>query len=102
MTASNRIRLLAAFSVAVTVVAGALNGWGDPAWYAVPLLAVVVGATETAVAHLSFGRHRWTFSLTEAAIAVAFLHSPKSWTVLAVAAGVVIAQMVRGQELLKL
>lgn len=102
MTASNQIRLLAAASCAVTVVVSAFNGWGDSSWYAVPLLAAAVGATEIAVVHLSFGRQRWTFSLTEAAIAIAFVHSPKAWTVLAVAAGVVIAQMVRGQELLKL
>ena len=58
-------------SCTVAAVMCGFTGWGHPVWYALPLLAAVVAATETAVAHLSFGRHRWTFSLTEAAIAVA-------------------------------
>lgn len=101
MTSGARVRLLGAVACGLAAVSGVLNGWGHPAWYAVPLLALAVGAAETAVVHLSFGRQRWTFSLTEAAIAVAFVHSPRSWTVLAVAAGVLVAQLVRHQEQLK-
>jgi hypothetical protein len=101
MTAGSRVRLLAVLACVLTAVSGPLNGWGHPAWYAVPLLAIAVGAAETAVVHLSFGRQRWTFSLTEAAIAVAFVHSPRAWTILAVAAGVLFAQLVRHQEQLK-
>jgi hypothetical protein len=101
MTAATRVRLLAAAALLITVGAGLLDGWGHPAWYAVPVLAIAVGAAETAVVHLSFGRQRWTFSLTEAAIAIAFVHSPHAWTVLAVAAGVLFAQLIRHQEPLK-
>jgi hypothetical protein len=102
MTASTRVRVLAAVAAGLTIVACVLNGWGHPEWYAIPSLAVAVGAAETAVVHLSFGRQRWTFSLTEAAIAIAFVHSPFSWTVPAVGAGVLFAQLVRRQEHLKL
>jgi hypothetical protein len=102
MTDSNRLRLLTAVSCVAAVLAGVVNGWGEAAWYAAPLLAVVVAATETGVVHLSFGRQRWTFSLTEAAIAIAFVHSPRAWTVVAVGVGVAFAQTVRGQEFEKL
>jgi hypothetical protein len=101
MSAATRVRLLAAASVVVAVISAVLDGWGDPAWYAIPLLAVAVAAAETAVVHLSFGRQRWTFSLTEAAIAVAFVHSSGAWTVVAVSAGVLFAQLIRHQEPLK-
>src|SRR5580692_10632414 len=98
MSASAQVRLLAVAAVVVTVISAGLNGWGHPSWYAVPILAVVVAAAEIAVVHLSFGRQRWTFSLTEAAIAVAFVHSPRAWTVVAVAMGVFGAQLLRRQE----
>jgi hypothetical protein len=101
MTAATQVRVLAVAAVVVTVISAVLNGWGNPPWWAIPVLIVVVAAAETAVVHLSFGRQRWTFSLTEAAIAVAFVHSPRSWTVLAVTAGVLFAQIVRHQEQLK-
>jgi hypothetical protein len=101
MSAAARVRLLAVAAAVVAVISAGLNGWGHPSWYAVPILAVVVAAAEVAVVHLSFGRQRWTFSLTEAAIAIAFVHSPRGWTVLAVTAGVLFAQLVRHQEQLK-
>ncbi len=101
MSASAQVRLLAVAAVVVTALTAALNGWGSPEWYAVLILAVAVGAAETAVVHLSFGRQRWTFSLTEAAIAIAFVHSPRAWTVLAVTVGVLAAQLIRRQEPLK-
>jgi hypothetical protein len=102
MTDSARVRALAAASAATAVVVSLLIGWGNPPWYATPVLAVAVGAAEVAVVHLSFGRQRWTFSLTEAAIAIAFVHSPHAWTVVAVCAGVLFAQVVRHQEELKI
>jgi hypothetical protein len=101
MSAATRIRLLAVAAIVVTALAAGINGWGHPSWYAAPILAIAVGAAETAVVHLSFGRQRWTFSLTEGAIAVAFVHSPRAWTVAAVTVGVLFAQLVRRQEPLK-
>jgi hypothetical protein len=98
---SGRIRALALAAVVVAAIAAGFNGWGAPEPYATPVLALCVLGTELAVVHLSFGRQRWTFSLTEAAIAVAFVHSPHAWTVIAVATGVLGAQLVRRQESLK-
>ncbi|HTR69830.1 MAG TPA: hypothetical protein VMH41_06325 [Mycobacteriales bacterium] len=101
MTDSGQVRALAVGSAAVAVVMCLVIGWGDPAWYATPVLAIAVGAAETAVVHLSFGRQRWTFSLTEAAIAIAFVHSPHAWTVVAVFIGVLAAQLIRRQDRVK-
>jgi hypothetical protein len=101
MSAATRVRLLAGAALAVAAISAVLNGWGQPLWYEPILLTVAVAAAETAVVHLSFGRQRWTFSLTEAAIAVAFVHSYGSWTVVSVTAGVLFAQLVRHQEPLK-
>jgi hypothetical protein len=102
MSTTSRVRLLSAASSGVALIAGLLTGWGHPVWYAIPVLAVAVGAAERAVAHLSFGRQHWTFSLTEAALAVAFVQSPRAWTIPAVALGVLTAQLSRRQEFVKL
>jgi hypothetical protein len=102
MTSPAKIRVVAALAVAATVVSCVLEGWGHPLWYAIPLLAVGVGLAEMAVVHLSFGRQTWTFSLTEAAIALAFVHSPHAWLAPPVAAGVLYAQVARRQEAVKL
>lgn len=101
MSPAGKVRALAVIALVVAGVAAGFNGWGSPEAYATPSLALAVLATELAVVHLSFGRQRWTFSLTEAAIAAAFVHSPRAWTVLAVATGVLGAQLVRRQEPLK-
>jgi hypothetical protein len=93
-----RTRLLSVFAAAVAVCSGLFTGWGSPVFYALPVLAVSVFAAELAVVHLSFGKQRWTFSVTEAAIAAAFVHSPRAWTVLAAAVGVFLAQVVKRQE----
>jgi hypothetical protein len=97
-----RIRLVAVFAAAVAVAAGVFDGWGNPPGYAVPALAVAVAAAELAVVHLSFGRQRWSFSMTEAAVGAAFVYSPRGWTILSVFVGVLAAQMLRRQEPLKL
>ncbi len=101
MSAPARIRVLAVLGGCLAAVTCILNGWGHPPLWAVPVLGVSVLTAELAVVHLSFGRQRWTFSLTEAAIAVGFVHSPRAWTVVAVACGVLVAQLLRRQEALK-
>jgi hypothetical protein len=60
-----------------------------------------VAAAEIAVVHLSFGKQRWTFSLTECAVAAALVYSSRGWVVVAVTAGVAAAQLFRHQEPLK-
>jgi hypothetical protein len=64
-------------------------------------LALAVLATELGVFHLSFGRQRWTFSLTEAAIAAALVYQAGAWSTAAVGAAVLAAQLLRRQERLK-
>jgi hypothetical protein len=66
------------------------------------MLATVVAISEIAVVHLQFGRQRWAFSLTEGAIAAALAAHGGSWPVVAVAAGVLVAQTVRRQPRIKL
>jgi hypothetical protein len=90
------------FAAAAATASGLLNGWGHPASYALPALTVAVFGTELLAVHLTFGRQRWTFGLTEAAIAAAYVHSPHSWTIVAVAAGVFLSQVVRRHDPLKL
>jgi hypothetical protein len=101
MTPNARVRLLAVVCAVISTGCGFAIGWGEPAWYAAALLAVAVAATETAVVHLSFGRQRWTFSLTEAVIGAAFVFGPGGWTIVAVAIGVLVAQLARHQDALK-
>ena len=74
--ATSGVRSIAVLGALASVVVAALQGWGSPAWYALPLLAVAVAASELAVVHLQFGRQRWTFSLTEGALGAAWV----AWT----------------------
>ena len=99
---AGRVRAVGLVALATAAVAAGTAGWGGPAWWAVPLLAVVVAACETAVVHLSFGRQRWTFSLTEGAIAAAYVGASGWWPVVGVALGVLAAQWIRHQPRLKL
>ena len=101
MTSATKVRLLAGVALAIGVAAAIATGWGDVVWWAAPVLAIAVVAAEVAVVHLSFGRQRWTFSLTEGAIAAAFVYQAGAWTVAAVVVGVLVAQVVRHQERLK-
>lgn len=96
------VRAIGAAAALVAVVIAVLQGWGSPAWWALPLLAVAVTASEVAVVHLQFGRQRWTFSLTEGALGAAWVASTGAWAVLAVAVGVLAAQVLRSQPRLKL
>lgn len=97
-----RVRLVTAATLLAAAAVGAFTRWGDPAWWALPLLAAAVTGCELAVVHVTFRRQRWTFSLTEGAIAAAFVLAAGSWVILAVAAGTLAAQRVRRQPALKL
>src|SRR3954453_16925588 len=102
MSPESRVRTLGGSAVLLSLAAAGAAGWGSPAWWAVPLLAMVVAISEIAVVHLQFGRQRWTFSLTEGAIAAAFAVAGGAWPAVAVAGGVLVAQMVRRQPRVKL
>ncbi|HWC35922.1 MAG TPA: hypothetical protein VG650_13990 [Mycobacteriales bacterium] len=93
-----RMRLLIVFAASAATAGGILTGWGHPVAYAVPVLAVVVVLTELAMVNLSFGKQRWTFGLTEAAIAASFVRSPRAWAVPAVALGVLGAELIRRHD----
>lgn len=84
-------------SVALLPVLGA-----DPSmlWCA-PVLLLAVLLSELAVVSLQFGRQRWQFSLTEAALGAAWVFTTDASTVVAVAAGVAFAQRLRGQPAVK-
>ncbi|MGN6473774.1 MAG: hypothetical protein ACTHK4_09030 [Mycobacteriales bacterium] len=95
-----RMRLLVLFAASAATAGGILNGWGGPVGYAVPVVAAGVFAAELVVVNLSFGKQRWSFSLTEAAIAASLVRSPRAWIVVAVAIGVLAARLVRRGDLL--
>ena len=101
MTQPTRVRLLSAVALVIGVAAAVATGWGSVSWWAPFALATAVLIAELAVVHLTFGRQRWTFSLTEGAIAAAFVYHPGAWSVAAVVVGVLVAQLVRRQERLK-
>lgn len=100
--AQRRIAQLAGVAALFAAVGGVAVGWGAVAWWALPLVTALVLGTETAVVHMAVGRQRWTFSLTEALLAGCLVVSPHAWLVVAVTAGVLCAQLVRRQPLLKL
>jgi hypothetical protein len=93
---------VAAACVLAAVALSVLAGWGQPQWWGAPALGLLVFASEIAVVHLQMGRQRWTFSLTEAVIGGAILLQPGAWAVTAVVGGVLAAQTVRRQPILKL
>ena len=101
MTTETRVRLAGATALVGSAVAAGFTGWNQRFWWTLPVLAIVVAITEIAVVHLSAGRQRWTFSLTEGAIAAAYFFSPGAWTIAAVCSGVVVAQLVRRQDRMK-
>ncbi len=102
MSPVHNVRAVAAMAAVIAVAAGAVDGWGSPAWWALPVLAAGVALSEIAVVHLQFGRQRWTFSLTEGALGAAWAVGTGAWSVVAVALGIAIAQVARRQPSLKL
>ena len=101
MTPSRRVALLGGVSLALALLGCAYAGWGRPAMWAPFALAAGVALSELAVVHLAFGRQRWSFSCTDGAIGAALVFATGSWTVLAVVAGVLVAQLARRQPRLK-
>jgi hypothetical protein len=102
MNPTRRILALTAFALVGAVPAGLAAGYGNPRWWALPLLAIAVAASETAAVSLSFGRQRWSFSCTDGAIAGALVLSNGAWAVFAVAFGALIAQHLRHQPRLRI
>jgi hypothetical protein len=101
-SATRRVRAASAVLLVLAVVAAYGAGWGSPAWYALPALALAVSLSEVAVVTLQFGRQRWALSLTEGVIAAALVLCPGGWTAVAVALGVTLAQTALRRPGLKL
>lgn len=96
-----RIHVLTA-AMAVIGVAGLLllpSDWPSPAYLL--LVASLVGVSEVAAVRAKLGSGRWTVSLTEAVVAACLLLNPGAWLILAIAAGVVPAQIIRKRTLEK-
>jgi len=100
-TGTGTVRLVAVLCALLAVGVSVITGWGEVPLWAVPALALGVAVSETAVVHLQFGRQRWTFSLTEGVLGAALVLATGAWSVLAVGAGVAIAQLLRHQPRLK-
>ena len=101
MKPAAKIRGVAAFAVLVGVASGIGTGWGHAPWWAPVLLTGAVIVAEIALVHLSFGRQRYSFSLTEGAIAAALVSDQGAWIIASVVVGVLAAQLIRHQERLK-
>jgi hypothetical protein len=84
-------------SAALAVAFSLLTGFGRPAPWAPPVLALAVLITELAVVHLQVGRQRWDFSVVDAVITLVFVLDPGTWMVIGAAAGVAVAQLLRRQ-----
>jgi hypothetical protein len=101
VTGNRLVRTIAAATAVVGVVAALADSWGMPAWWAIPLLAFGVAASEIAVVSLQFGRQTWTFSLTESALGAAWVWGAGSWTAVATVLGVLVAQTVLRRPAMK-
>ena len=101
MSPERSIRSVSIATAAAALTAAVLDGFGSPAWWALPLLTVAVGVSEVAIVSLQFGRQLWAFSLTEGALGAAWAMSTGSWTTVAVLMGVLVAQTVLGRPPLK-
>jgi hypothetical protein len=101
MSPTRSVRAVAGVTALIAVAVAVADGWGSPAWWAIPALAAAVALSESAVVSLQFGRQTWSFSLTESALGAAWVASTGSWSVAAVFAGVLVAQYVLKRPTLK-
>ena len=101
MSPQRTVRAVAVATALAGLVAAGLDGWGHPAWWALPLLVLGIAASEFAVVTLQFGRQNWSFSLTESALGAAWVMSTGAWTVAATVIAVYIAQSALHRPALK-
>lgn len=62
-------------------------GWGDAAWWALPVLAISLAATERASVRIVVGLQAAAFTLNDAVMAIAFVLAPGSWIAIAAPLG---------------
>ncbi|MGZ6870393.1 MAG: hypothetical protein ACXVHI_08860, partial [Frankiaceae bacterium] len=92
---ARRIRTLAGFAVVLTMPGLVWAGFGDPSYWAVPLLAAGIVVGELTAVTFTVGRGRWQFSFTFGALGIALLLSPGAWVALGVLLGAVAAVVAR-------
>jgi hypothetical protein len=93
---NHRIVLATSIVVALAAVAvGFVAGWGNPAWWALPALALAVGLSERYPTKVVMVRGAVTMSLTDVFIAAALLLAPGAWLSVALVVGYATALMLR-------
>jgi hypothetical protein len=98
---ASRLRAIALLLVAGSTVAVVKAGWGSGGWLGLPLLAIAVAISESALINVTVARQRVTFSLTEGVVGAAFLLAPGGWIVVAVVVGLVPSLIITKQSALK-
>ncbi|HVE99042.1 MAG TPA: hypothetical protein VNA12_07670 [Mycobacteriales bacterium] len=96
-----RLPLLIASVAGGTLAATLMLPWNQPVWWLFAVTASAVLLSELRVVNLPFSGQRWSFAWEEVPVAAALLVHQGSWTVAAVALGVVIAQVLRKQPRIK-
>ena len=89
-------RGVTAVSGGLTVVVCLATGWGSVPPHVVVLMAAVVAVAELVEVPARSGASRWPVSLADGAVGACLLLGDGAWSVAAVGAGVVAAQLVRG------
>jgi hypothetical protein len=92
MRADRSIAIARATLTVAGVLLAVLAGWGSPPWWAPPLLVLATAVAERASVRMPVGRQGITFTLSDAAMAVAFLLAPGAWIALAIPLGWLIAK----------
>lgn len=83
-----RTVLATAIIVAFAAVAVAVDvGWGQPAWWALPGLALAAALNEKYSTRVIVGRQSMTFGLTDAFLAAALLLAPGAWVAVTIVFG---------------
>lgn len=82
-----RIALATAVLAVVALLPAAEVGWGSPLWWALPVLVLAIAAAEATSVRMAFGRQGWSFSLTDAVLAIGFVLAPGAWIPLGMVLG---------------
>jgi hypothetical protein len=87
------ITAMTALSAVVAILLCVAIGWGLPAWWALPVMALAVGAAERASVRLVVGRQAFVFALNDAFVAVGLVFAPGAWISVAYVIGIGLAQL---------
>lgn len=102
MNPSLRLRLTALVAVAAAGALCWVMPWGDPAWYALPLLAIAIAVSESVIINVTVARQQVTFGLSDGVVGAALLLAPGSWTVAAIVLGLLPVLVLDRQSALKI